>query len=150
MEHLGLHSIQCISGWWLNQPICKIYVKMESSPSRGENKKYPNHHLDIFIYNMDEKKLAIFATTTDQWPMSPDRNHLILVVLIGKHLLSQFRWGGFHQIEVSKRFNLTAKDTTNDSYDSNVIYIYVLPKWYYRWIRNPAQQLTLRISPGFY
>ena len=29
------------SGWWLNQPLWKIWVKLgSSSPNRGENKKY--------------------------------------------------------------------------------------------------------------
>ena len=34
------------TGWWLNQPIWKILVKMgSSSPNRGENKNIWNHHL---------------------------------------------------------------------------------------------------------
>ena len=28
------------TGWWLNQPIRKMLIKWESSPNRGENKKY--------------------------------------------------------------------------------------------------------------
>ena len=36
------------SGWWLNQPLWKIWVKLgSSSPNRGENKNIWNHHLGV-------------------------------------------------------------------------------------------------------
>ena len=37
--------------WWLNQPICEIFVKLEIFPNfRGENKNIWNHHRSAGVY----------------------------------------------------------------------------------------------------